>query len=225
MRTVLVILVLFASASAKPKVIAFGRWTSVPWMVGADEKQALDLRVRPLLVNGEIKEYTVGKPHDVTDRVFVVQRAMKINDRLPTDPARSQWSWRPAGWLMVERGSARISKLSLPEYDALVASPVWFRDYIAYCAVSDTGDKIFAYVVQIGRRKPILKKLLGAHNATDANAGLPDSLCSRPVWQRQPVRVTFQPANGAPASFAIRNFATEIPPDSTLPEPATDEGQ
>ena len=34
----------------------------------------------------------------------------------------------------------------------------WFRDYVAYCGVSDTGEKLSAVVMQIGRKKPLLKK-------------------------------------------------------------------
>jgi hypothetical protein len=33
------------------------------------------------------------------------------------------------------------------------------------------------------------------------------------MWQKQPLRVTFRPAAAAPLSYAIRSFATEIPPE------------
>jgi hypothetical protein len=221
MRPFFIILLLIASAHAKPKVIAFGRWTSVQWMVGSDERTAMNLKVRPLIVNGEVKEMTVGVPHDVTDRVFVVQRVLKVNDRLPDDNSgKAQWTWRPAGWLMVDRPTARITKLTLPDYDALSSSPAWFRDYVAYCGVSDGGDKLYAIVYQIGRRKPVLKKLLGAAK----NTAIPEGECARPSWQKQPVRVTFQPAGTAPISFAIRSFATEIPPEPATAE-SSDDGQ
>jgi hypothetical protein len=184
-------------------------------MVGADEQKAVDLRVRPLMVNGEVKELTVGEPHDITERVFVVQRALKVNDRLPGEKnGKPQWVWRPAGWLMVDRATARITNISLPNYDALTASPLWFRDYVAYCGLSDSGDKLYAMVHQLGRRRPVLKKLIG--NAK--NAGVPEGECESPMWQKQPLRVTFHPAGAAPLSFAIRSFATEIPPE---PEPAS----
>lgn len=209
MRQYLLILLLLATTHAKPKVIAFGRWTSVQWMVGTDEQTAIDLKVRPLLVNGEIKEMTVGEPHDVTDRVFVVQRVLRVNDRLPGDKS-AKWTWRPAGWLLVDRPTAHITKLTLPEFDALSSSPAWFRDYVAYCGLSDVGDKLYAVVIQIGRRKPLLKKLLGAAK----NADVPGGECARPAWQKQPVRITFQPTGAAPVSFAIRSFATEIPPEA-----------
>jgi hypothetical protein len=226
MRPLLLILLLAVPAAAKPpakpKSITFGRWTNVQWWVGADDQKPVDLRVRPLLVNGEVKEFTTGELHDITDKVFVIQRVLRVNDRLPGDTAgKPQWAWRPAGWLMVERPNARITRLNLPEHDAIASTAIWFRDYAAYCGVSDTGEKLYAMVYQIGRRKPVLKKLLGPAKQAD----LPGGECADPTWQKQPVRVTFQPTGGNPLTFAIRSFATEIPPDSTPSEPATDEGQ
>jgi hypothetical protein len=219
MRALLLILLLATSASAKPKSITFGKSSNVLWMVGSDERQAVTLRVRPLIVNGQVKEQTVGEPHDVTDRIFVVQRALKVNDRLPGE-SKPQWTWRPAGWLMVDRTTAHISKITLPDYDALASSPLWFRDYVAYCGVSDSGDKLFAIVYKVGRRKPILRKLLGPAKQADT----PNTECEAAVWQKQPLRVTFQQIGGAPISYAIRNFATEIPTELP-PMESTDEGQ
>lgn len=223
MRLLLLILLLATSSAAKPKVITFGRWTQVQWMVGADEQQPVNLRVRSLIVNGEVKDFTVGEPHDITDRVFVVQRALKVNDRLPGEKSgKAQWAWRPAGWLMVDRSTAHISNVSLPNFDALIASPLWFRDYVAYCGLSDNGQKLYAIVYQIGRKKPVLKKLIG--NAK--NADVPDGECASPTWQKQPLRVTFRPSGAAPLSFAIRTFATEIPPESeTVSTDSAEEGQ
>lgn len=45
------------------------------------------LRVRPLLVDGRIREFTLGPAHDVTDRLFVVRRAFRVNDTLPQESA------------------------------------------------------------------------------------------------------------------------------------------
>jgi hypothetical protein len=208
MRALLLILLLGTSVWAKPKVITFGKWSNVQWMVGSDERQAVTLRVRPLIVNGQVKEQTIGDPHDITDRVFVVQRALKVNDRLPGE-SKPQWTWRPAGWLMVDRSTAHITKLTLPDYDPFASSPLWFRDYVAYCGLNNTGDKLFAIVYQVGRRQPVLRKLLGPAKNVDT----PNAECESPVWQRQPLRVTFQQTGGAPISYAIRNFATEIPPE------------
>lgn len=222
MRPLLLILLLAipASAAVKPKIISFGRWTTVQWNVGADDTKPVDLKVRPLLVNGDVKEYTTGDPHDITDKVFVVQRVLRVNDRLPGE-TRTAWTWRPAGWLMVERANARITRLNLPEHDPIASNAIWFRDYAAYCGISDSGDKLYAMVYQLGRRKPVLKKLLGAAK----QAELPGGECAEPQWQKRPVRVTFQPTGGQQLTFAIRSFATEIPPDSTATELSSDDSQ
>jgi hypothetical protein len=221
MRLLLFILLLTTAVEAKPKIITFGRWTTVQWMVGTDEQQTVNLRVRTLMVNGEVKELTVGEPHEITDRLFVLQRALKVNDRLPGDKsAKQQWAWRPAGWLLIDRSTARISSISLPDYDALIASPLWFRDYVAYCGLSDNGEKLYAMVVQVGRRKPLLKKQLGSAK----NSRLPDGECATPEWQKHPLRVTFHPSGAVALSFAIHSFATEIPPDPSTTE-GTDDGQ
>jgi len=40
-------------AAPKQHVVAFGKWTTVKWMVGQDERTALDLKMRSLLVDGQ----------------------------------------------------------------------------------------------------------------------------------------------------------------------------
>ena len=200
-----------AAAATKPKVVTFGHWVPVKYYVGADETTALDLKVRPLLVNGEIKEYTMGEAHEVSERVFVVRQASRLNDALPDEPkGASRWRWHPGGWLMVDRGSAHITKLTLPNYDAFYSTASWYRDLVAYCGISDNGARLYAMVAQIGRRKALLQKALGA----PAGGDLPDSECGEPTWQRQPTRVTFAPKDKDKVSFAIRSFAEEIPVDS-----------
>jgi len=202
--------------AAKAKTVSFGRWFTVKWMVGPEEKTEREFKVRALLVNGEAKEFTTGDPHDITDGVFVVQRAVRLNDSLQDGPTKKpEWTWRPAGWLMVQKRSAHISNVSLPDYDPYSSSAMWYRDYVAYCGISDAGDKVYAMVVQIGRRKPLVRKLLGAALVPD----LPDSECVPPQWQKQPSRVTFQKKDGAPVSFEVRSFASELSPDVTEGEP------
>jgi hypothetical protein len=215
-RRICTIFTLFAllctMAAAKTKVIGFGRWFPVKWMVGPAEDQPVEIKVRALMVNGDPKEFTMGDPRDITDRVFVVRRAFRINDSLPADSepsAKPQWSWRPGGWLLVQRGSANISKVTLPEFDAYSSEAMWFRDYAAYCGISDDGAQVHAMVVQIGRKKPLLKKLLGPAKMAE----LPNSECEAPVWQKNPARVTFQMKGGNKVSFEIRSFAVEIAPE------------
>src|SRR5271154_596793 len=68
----------------KPHVIAFGKWTSAKWPNATGQKM-LDLKVRPLYVDTRLREYTTGTPHELTDRLFVVRRAFRVNDALPTE--------------------------------------------------------------------------------------------------------------------------------------------
>ena len=39
------------------------------------------------MVDGEVKEWTTGDAHDVTDRSFVVRRVIRLNDELPGEKA------------------------------------------------------------------------------------------------------------------------------------------
>src|SRR5579863_6544255 len=84
-----------ASAASKPHIITFGKWTTVSWQSSgdsaADEKPGT-MRVRPLLVDARVREFTLGPAHDVTDRLFVVRRAFRLNDTLPQESAS------PAHW-------------------------------------------------------------------------------------------------------------------------------
>ncbi len=194
--------------AAKAKVVNFGRWMTVKWLVGAQEEKTLELKVRPLLVNGEVKFFSTGESHNITQQLFVVREAHRLNDMLPTETA-PKWKWQPGAWVMVNRQTARISKLTLPEFDSFYSEAAWYRDFVAYCGVAD-NEKLYAMVMQVGRRKPVVKKLLGGAKVGD----LPNSECARPEWLRQPMRVVFEPVGGEKLSFNIRGQSVEIPSDS-----------
>jgi len=196
------------AAVPKPHVIAFGRWTSAKWPNATGQK-LLDLKVRPLFVDTRLREYTTGTPHELTDRLFVVRRAFRVNDTLPTETA-TRWQWQRGGWLLVDRLTGRVSQLNLPEFDPFYSTASWYRDYIAYCGVSDDGKKLFAVVAQVGRRKPILKKDAGEPGGADD----PDSECPPPVWERSPLRVTFQPDVDQKLVFSIRGRVVDVVNDA-----------
>lgn len=208
----LLLMTTIASAVTKPHVITFGKWTSVPWSpntAAADDKP-LTLKVRPLLVDARVKEFTLGAAHDVTDRLFVVRRAFRINDSLPQEPASPQhWQWQPGGWLLVDRTTGHVSPLNLPEFDAFYSAASWYRDYAAYCGVSDDGKKIFAVVAQINRRKPIVKWLVGEVKAEADTREILDSACKVPDWQRTPARVTFE-ATPTKRTYVIRGHSVDL---------------
>jgi hypothetical protein len=199
-----------AFGAAKPKVVSFGSWTKVPFFVGPHEEKSIDIKVRSLMVDGKIKEFTTGDIHDVTERYFVVRKSFRLNDWLPDDPdsKNHRWKWQRGGWLLVDRNTARITQLTFPEFDPFYSTSSWFRDYIAYCGLSDDGEKVFAVVLQIGRRKPVLKQKLG-----DAKSGeQPESECSVPHWERDPIRVTFEPAGGQKQTFTVFGHAADAMP-------------
>ncbi len=197
-------------AAAKPKIISFGTWTKVPFFVGPHEDKSIEIKIRSLLVDGKVKEFTTGEPHDVTDRFFVVRKAYRVNDWLPDDPKAKEhrWKWQRGGWLLVDRTTARVSQVNLPEFDPFYSSSSWFRDYVAYCGLSDDATKLYAVVAQVGRKKPILRQKLG-----DAKNGeMPESECVTPRWDRDPIRVTFEVLDGAKQTFQVFGHAADALP-------------
>jgi len=200
-----------AHAVPKPHVISFGKVTPVKWVAGSDESKTLNLKVRALYVDARLKEHTIGSPHDVTDRLFVVRRAFRLNDNLPEESGiQSRWYWERGGWLLVDRLTGRVSQINLPEFDPFYSAANWYRDYIAYCGVSDDGKKLYAIVAQLGRRKPVLKKLLGEAAGEDA----PDSECLAPRWQRGPTRVSFEPEHGQALTFSVKGHIVDVVNDA-----------
>ncbi len=190
-------------AAPKQHVVSLGKWTSVKWLAEDSEGKAVDVKIRPLYVDGRTKEFTLGPAHDVTERVFAVQRMFRLNDALPSESGPPRWRWERGGWLLADRVSGKVQPLTLPEFDPYYSAVSWFRDYAAYCGVSDDGSKFFAMIVQLGRRKPLLKKALG-------DAGSDPPACPLPTWQRDPVRVTFQQKADQKLTFSVRSRAVDV---------------
>ena len=200
--------------------VALGAVRRVPYSKSGDPAGAVDgettLKIRPLVVDGNIKEWTTGDIHDVTDRTFVVRRVMRLNDELPGEkpgsPA-SHWVWQRGPWLVVDRVSGHVAALKLPDYDPGVSQVSWFRDYAAYCGLTSTGKSLYAVVAQISARKPVLAKKVAAFDAVAHS----QPVCASTEWQREPLRATFHPAGQAPVSFEI------VPGSAVLVEDADDE--
>jgi hypothetical protein len=191
-----------AWCASKPHTVAFGSPRREPYSMASDpagaKKDEAELKVRPLLVDGKVKEWTTGDSHDVTDRSFAVRRAVRLNDTLPAD-REERWVWQRGPWLLVDRTTGKVAALRLPDFDPAVSEAVWFRDYAAYCGLNATGKQLFAVVAQVEARRPLLAKKLGPWDAADH----PPSACSPAVWQREPLRVSFQPAGAAAVSFDL----------------------
>jgi hypothetical protein len=210
----------------KPHLVILGAARQVPYSkVGDPAGAALDevtLRVRALLVDGRVSEWTAGDVHDVTDRSFVVRRALRINDSLPGDktaekpsdakdakdakqpaqpsaPPTSHWVWQRGPWLLVDRLTGHVTALKLPDYDPGASQVAWFRDYAAYCGVTATGKSLYAVVAQIGVRKPVLARKLAGYDLDNH----PWPMCGLPDWQREPLKVTFHPNGRDAAGFDL----------------------
>jgi hypothetical protein len=208
MRSALVcsIMLAFAAAYAAPRqhTVLLGRWRAV--QVRSEAGVAQETRIRNLMVDGRLRESLTGSIHEVTERLFVVRRAFRMNDALPEEAGKSpQWVWRLGGWISVDRQTGHIAQLNLPAFDAEVSQASWYRDYSAYCGASDDGSRTYMMVAQLGKRKPILKK-----EVTGA-------ACPAPHWERSPSRVTFNVA-GEKTTFAVRASGADLQPEPDAQE-------
>jgi hypothetical protein len=226
----------FTAVAATPQhkvhLVVLGATRKVPYSKAGDPAGAAqtenELKVRALLVDGVLKEWTTGEAHDVTDRSFVVRRVIKLNDNLPADksglsekssvkpaPAASSWVWQRGPWLLVDRQTGHIVVLKLPDYNPAVSQVVWFRDYGAYCGVTASGKSLYAVVAQVAARKPLLARKLSAFDSENHS----DPACGTVEWQREPLRVTFHATGKEAVSYDI------VPGSAVLVEEAGDEAE
>ncbi len=188
----------------KVHVVGLGAVKRVPYSKLGDPAGAATgesaLKIRPLIVDGQVKEWTAGDAHDVTDRSMVVRRALRLNDSLPGEKQTDKhWVWQRGPWLMVDRVTGHVLALKLPDYDPGVSQVSWFRDYGAYCGITASGKSLYAVVAQLTVRKPVLaKKLEGIDLETRQQP-----VCGPPEWQREPLRATFYPTGKDAVSFDV----------------------
>lgn len=204
----------------KVHIVGLGAARKVPYSRAGDPAGASDgedsLRIRALMVDGLLKEWTTGEAHDVTDRSFVVRRVIRLNDALPgekQDLGDKHWVWQRGPWLLVDRVSGHVIALKLPDYDPGVSRVVWFRDYGAYCGVTASGKSLYGVVAQVAAHKPVIAKKLAP--LVDDHPS--QSVCGAPEWQREPLKVTFHPSGQAAADFDL------APGSAVLVEDAGDE--
>ncbi|AFL87015.1 hypothetical protein Terro_0678 [Terriglobus roseus DSM 18391] len=204
-----------ANAASKVHVVALGPVRRVPYVAAdvsrdAKEDEAGMLRIRPLTVDGVVREWTTGDQHNITDRSFVTRRVIHVNDALPSDKA-GRWVWQPGPWILIDRVSGRVTALHLPEFDASLSEVAWYRDYAAYCGihVAAKGGGLTAQVWQIGTRRAALNKVI----APWPQAERVRPVCAVPVWQREPMRVTMQPAGGDAVSYEVVGTSTQLVED------------
>ncbi len=200
---------LLAAEKNKPHGIGFGKPLLVTLFLGADEEHTAPMKVRSLSVDGKLREFVTGDVHEVTDRLFVVRRAYRLNNNLPAEEGKgANWVWQRGGWLLVDRLTGHLTQLPLADFDPFYSQASWFRDYVAYCGVSDDGAMLSAVVMQLGRKKPVLKKELGSASQGE----LPEANCDAPLWEKKPTRVTFLPKNGEKQAFSIFGHAGDLLP-------------
>jgi hypothetical protein len=207
------------AAPRKPHVVALGPARKVPYSkigdpagAGPNEKE---LKIRAFTIDGVLKEWTTGDIHEVTERSYLVRRAIKLNDALPGDKSAhaNPWVWQRGPWLLIDRVTGHILALRLPDYDPGVSQVVWFRDYGAYCGLSANAKTLYAVVAQVAGHKPLLAKKLDAFDL----ANHPDPVCAPAEWQREPLGVTFHSTGKDPASFEV------VPGSAILVEDNSDE--
>jgi hypothetical protein len=221
---------LFATAprlQATPRkvhTVAMGAAKRVRYSKVSDPAGALpneqELRIRGLIVDGLLKEWTTGETHDVTDRSFLVRRVIRLNDALPVESVSGkhaqpggQWAWQRGPWLLVDRVTGHVLVLKLPDYDPGVSQVSWFRDYGAYCGLTANAKNLYAVVAQVTAHKPVLAKKIAAFDPEKH----PDPVCSPVQWQREPLQVTFHPNGKDAVSFEI------VPGSAVLVEESPDE--
>jgi hypothetical protein len=127
-----------SGAPRKVHTVVLGAVRKVPYSKTGDPAGASAgedaLKIRALLVDGVMKDWSTGDAHDVTDRSFVVRRAIRLNDALPGDKPEpgdkaGHWVWQRGPWLLVDRVTGHFVALKLPDYDPGVSQVSWFRDY------------------------------------------------------------------------------------------------
>jgi hypothetical protein len=203
----LISLVLLAGSSLaapRERTILLGPWRIVDAQKDSGDRQPV--KVRDLVIDGKLREHTAGAAHEVTDRIFVVRRAYRVNDALPEETKKPvQWIWRLGGWISVDRQTGRITQVNLPAFDEETSETSWYRDYAAYCGASDDGSKSYMLVSQVGRRKAIVRKEFSG------------PACAAPKWERTPSRVTFVVA-GEKTSFIVHEHTADLQPDTVEEE-------
>ena len=209
-----------ATAARKVHIVGLGAAKRVPYSKAGDPAGAAagedTLKIRALVVDGLVKEWTTGDAHDVTDRSFAVRRVIKLNDTLPSDKSidkQNHWVWQRGPWLLVDRVTGHMTALKLPDYDPGVSQVSWVRDYGAYCGVTASGKGLYAVVAQVAARKPVLARKLSGYDPENH----PDPVCGQPEWQREPLKVTFHPGGKDAVSFNI------VPGSAVLVEDSSDE--
>lgn len=201
-----------------------GLWHTVAYTPNPDATNPTpgQLRIRPLIVDGRLAEWTTGEPHMVTAQTFVVQQALRVNNALPTDP-KPNWIWQLGPWLMANRSTGHVTTLHLPDFYPSISEVVWFQNYAAYCGLKPTGQFVYGIIVEAGVRKALASQKIAPWSPVSH----PTPACAPALWQLDPLRVTLEPTAGRAVTyrvddgFAIPYQAPTTTPAATTTQPAS----
>jgi hypothetical protein len=246
---------LFAAlpASAAPRkahVVILGAAKKVPYSKAGDPSGAAagenELKVRALLVDGVLKEWTTGDAHDVTDRSFVIRRVIKLNDTLPGDnqvpadkAAKSDKVLPGAKPAVADKLGEKSPPADKQEHWVWQRGPWLLVDRATGRIVAlklpdyDPGVSQVSWFRDYGAYCGVTasgKSLYGVVAQVAARKAVlakrlsafdrenhPDPVCGPPEWQREPLRVTFHPTGKDAVSFDV------VPGSAVLVEDAADE--
>lgn len=186
MSPIIALFLLGAALAGQGHVVGWGAWKPITLVSGQQVK------IRPLMIDGRVKEYSTGTSHQVTETLSVARRVFRLNNALPNETAKNpDWVWQLGDWMSINSTTGHVADLKLPEFDPHNSEASWFQDYAAYCGATEDGNIHYMMVFQIGRRKPVLRRELAGRS------------CPAPVWEKDPVRVTFESLDGRKISFTI----------------------
>ena len=114
----------------------------------------------------------------------------------------------------MDRVTAHVSDLHLPDFDPALSDVVWFRDEAAYCGLPGTGKHLYAVVAELGVRRPVMTKMLAPWDAEKSAT----PACAPATWQREPLQVTFHPTGAAAITYALFGRSSAIVDDEPAEE-------
>lgn len=190
---VLGLLLVTAAIGSQGHAIAWGSWKTITLASGRQ------IKIRPLVIDGRVKEYSTGSYHQITEKLTVVRQVIRINNALPSGAEKNpQWVWELGGWVSVNSTTGHIAEIKLPEFDNRESEASWFQDYAAYCGTAEDGNVHYVMVFEIGKRRPLLRKAWSNRS------------CAAPEWDKDPIRVTFEAPDGRKLRFSIHDNIAEL---------------
>ncbi|MFP5249803.1 MAG: hypothetical protein ACLGP3_08250 [Acidobacteriota bacterium] len=202
------------AARRKPHGVALGGFRTVPYSAEGDPAGALpgetQLSIRPLVVDGKVRDWTTGEAHYITQTTLVVRQAIRMNDSLPAEK-KMHWVWQRGPWVLIDQSTGREKELKLPHFVSGISDAIWFRNYAAYCGLNSTGKELYAVVAELEVRRPLLAKKLETWKP-EADAA---PACAPAVWQRDPAKVTFAPAGSSPMIFDLTGTPVAVVRDDS----------